>query len=448
MVTQTALTSTTADTWTEWMRTSDGAVSTKVIDEVVLERVPETLSLINQFCLLRSFVKCDMKHHFALRTVAFHNAAPLTLHGWPPLARSLTKTAARRGVCVNSTRSSLPPHNRPPQQKHSKKCSQMPKTASAPSLLPTQGSKAVKPAPSAQNALQNALIINAVPFLWGSYSPAIKIMNQVQPTVPTLVVNLLCFLFAQAAISLSRTVTNDKSALPVGAGVELGCYLFAGSLLNLAALSYTSAPRCAFMVQLTTVFVPLLQRLRGEHIAPAIWKGCAIATCGALVLAKDAFVQAANLGDVLSVLAAVCYSVHVVRLDAVWRRGSTLSLVDAKTRTQVALAALCVVLFSAGDNLGFVRALLIGEQQSWRWWVTTVGGAAWVGGCTTSAATFLQVEGQGRVGATRAAVFYACQPVWAAFLSVALQVDSVRANEVIGGAMIVGASALVAASKR
>lgn len=316
-----------------------------------------------------------------------------------------------------------------------------------PPLLPTQSSKAAKSAQCGQSAVQNALIINAVPFLWGSYSPAIKLINQVEPTIPTVLLNLLCFVFAQLAISLTRTLTNDKSTLPLRAGLELGSYLFVGSLLNLAALSYTSAPRSAFLVQLTTVFVPLLQRIRGQYIAPSIWKACILAICGALVLANDALSQAANVGDALSLLAAACYSAHVVRLDVVSSSASTLSLVDAKTRTQVALAAVCVGLFSGGDNVEFVKGVFRGDE-TWNWWLTTLIGALWVGGCTTSAATFLQVEGQARVGATRAAVFYASQPVWAALLSVLLQVDTLTVNEVLGGAMIVSAGVLVAFSKQ
>ena len=70
--------------------------------------------------------------------------------------------------------------------------------------------------------------------------------------------------------------TRQRLATP--AGVELGAYLFIGSCLQLFGLQYTTVGRAAFIVQLTTVVVPLLDAALNRRV-PRIYElgACALA---------------------------------------------------------------------------------------------------------------------------------------------------------------------------
>ena len=57
------------------------------------------------------------------------------------------------------------------------------------------------------------------------------------------------------------------------AGFELGGYLFLGATAQLIGLRYTSAIRGAFIVQLTTVLVPLLEGIKRRRL-PDRWARC------------------------------------------------------------------------------------------------------------------------------------------------------------------------------
>lgn len=284
--------------------------------------------------------------------------------------------------------------------------------------------------------MENAIIINAVPIFWASYGPAVKFLNTYVGDVPVLFLNLTCYIFAQASMTLARFVFKDNTPLPIRAGTELGFYLFAGSVLNLAALSYTTVPRAGFLVQLTTAIVPLLSFIRGEYISKAVLRTCLLAIAGAFVLAGEGMSISLNLGDGLALIAAVWYSLHAIRINDVARDVSTLALVDAKTRTELVLAVLCFAIFPHG-------AWEFSTHLSGKGIAVFAAISAWVGSFAASAATCMQVVGQRRVGANRAAVFYASQPVWTVIIALALRIDSITAREIIGGGMIVSAGILL-----
>lgn len=103
-----------------------------------------------------------------------------------------------------------------------------------------------------------------------------------------------------------------------------------------------------------------------------------------------------------------------------------------------------VVLALSGDSTVpsyFSHALSMSASDM----LVTVLGIIWIGFFTNAGSTWAQIVGQQRVGASKAAIFYASQPVWAAGLSIATGLDSLTVNEVIGGALIISGSLLLAA---
>lgn len=139
-------------------------------------------------------------------------------------------------------------------------------------------------------------------------------------------------------------------------------------------------------------------------------------------------------------------SVYIVRLDVLTSRaGAALPLAEGQIQGQLAFAAAWeMILALSGDSTVpayFQHALDTPVQNI----VLTVLGILWIGVATNAGSTWAQIVGQQRVGASKAAIFYASQPIWAAGLSVAAGLDTLSRNEIIGGALIIAGGLLLAA---
>jgi len=80
-------------------------------------------------------------------------------------------------------------------------------------------------------------------------------------------------------------------------------------------LSLTSAAHGAFLIQLTTLIVPLAQRLQGVPIPRRVWAAIGLAVAGVALFTQDPdTVGSSAEGDALCVLAAIFYASYDLRL--------------------------------------------------------------------------------------------------------------------------------------
>lgn len=188
-----------------------------------------------------------------------------------------------------------------------------------------------------------------------------------------------------------------RGLLPAGA--ELGAWLFVGSSLQLYGLQFTSAAKAPFLVQLTTIFVPVIESiLLGRRLGSLTWIACLLGLVGVGVLSSGDFgalfdglasviVPSSKqeiLGDACCALSAVFFSIHVVRLSGFASNLPAVSLACVKAGTQVAL---CTVTWAIGAALGYWStspALLSSD---------TAGGAATA--AATAAAAAVATAGAG-----------------------------------------------------
>jgi drug/metabolite transporter (DMT)-like permease len=315
-----------------------------------------------------------------------------------------------------------------------------------------------RPAPP---ALGTALLLASVPALWGSFGVAVKLVFVHAPYLPASVLNVVTYAIAAGALTASRAagdarraaaLKRDLAGLPdarperasrratYAAGAELGGYLFAGSYAQLLSLEYTSTSRAAVLVQLTTVFVPVAAALFGQERANVrTFAAAAVALCGVAVLSVDgqaSLALAINGGDALSVLSALFYTVHVVRLQTVLPRfPDVVRLVEVKAIAQLVFGSVAL-LFLLRE--GEVAALLTGPPRSdAASLLVSLLSLLWIGAMTTAVATVAQVEGQRRVGPSVSAVVFSLQPVFAVVLAMLILHDHVSPNELVGGALVV-----------
>ena len=148
--------------------------------------------------------------------------------------------------------------------------------ARAPRRRPPLASAAERgqaPLPAEPSSLLPFLVLNTVPIVWGTYGVAIKSLYALDAPPPEVSLTFANYVVSALAVSAASLAFGrpaadspaDASAAapPAGltarAGAELGGYLFLASTLQVFGMRYTSATRGAFLVQLTTVFTPLLE---------------------------------------------------------------------------------------------------------------------------------------------------------------------------------------------
>ena len=330
----------------------------------------------------------------------------------------------------------------------------------------------------------------AVPLIWGTYSPLVKLVYSnadilAPPPVlfnfMTYAVAFLCLNVANAAQTLLSTWGMREGKDGPGAsvfatpkelwsGAELGLWLFAGSTVQIMGIQSTTASRAAILVQLTTILVPLLDTISSGRAVPLrLWTACTLALVGVcLVTVQPTTVDSAvgpylsqlftiglpNQGDLLVMLAACFYSMHVVRLGRVMSSISSSTSVTAvaddmvvspirlariKSLTELAACSGTMLLFflfspARWAEMGsFSSSVIEGSAPG----VGLVALAVlWNGSTATALTNSLQAFGQRAISPTEANLLYTTQSLWAALFSYALLGDSLAPVNILGLAVL------------
>jgi hypothetical protein len=216
------------------------------------------------------------------------------------------------------------------------------------------------------------LVLLTVPLSWGTYTPVVKYLYEIQPPVPGFVFSASYYMLAAVTTTvlalLSREPKDAKNAMndnsqtsywPIQGGLELGSYLFVANCLQVVGLQTVPSDRAGFLVQLTTVMVPFVEAvLAGNLLAVPIktWYACILAFLGLFVMGLDGKAMlldnpmatfattfssfthgdllTCSTGDLLIVGAAGFYSLHVVRLGGFARETTPIRLAATKATTE------------------------------------------------------------------------------------------------------------------
>jgi drug/metabolite transporter (DMT)-like permease len=204
------------------------------------------------------------------------------------------------------------------------------------------------------------------------------------------------------------------------AGAALGLLLAAGYALQTAGLERTTVSSAGFITGLYVVFTPILGLLLFRtRVGRAVWLGVALAVAGLAMLSG---VGAGDVGGDLLVLGgSAAYSLQIVLMERYAPR------YDAIAFTQAEMVAAFT---------GFAAvALALGQVELPRG--LTVWGALLVTGIFASALGYLvQTWAQRRTSATRTALAFAMEPVWAGLFGFWLAGDRLGALGWGGGAVI------------
>ena len=155
------------------------------------------------------------------------------------------------------------------------------------------------------------LALIGITLVWGTSFTIVKqSLQQISP---------LLFLALRFAIATAVLVTAMPGALrnistaTLRRGATLGVFLLGGFLFQTLGLRRTSPSKSAFITSLSVLAVPLLGLLLFRHRPRAqTLLGVALATIGLGFLTLERFELKANSGDVLTVLCALAFALHIL----------------------------------------------------------------------------------------------------------------------------------------
>jgi len=246
------------------------------------------------------------------------------------------------------------------------------------------------------------LALVAVTAVWGVTFVQVKDAVEIYPILPFLAVR-----FGIASAVLAPAVPRVRGlGRRGGAGAALaGALLGAGYVLQTLGLERTSVSSAGFVTGMYVVLTPLIALVLFRlQVGSAAWLGVGLATAGLAMLAG--IHGGSATGDLLVLAAAAVYSLQIVLMERYAPRYDP-------------FAFTLVEMLVAFTGLALAAIPTAAVPRGW-----TVWGALVVTGVFASALGFLvQTWAQQRTSATRTALVFTLEPVWAALFGYTLAGD-------------------------
>jgi drug/metabolite transporter (DMT)-like permease len=269
--------------------------------------------------------------------------------------------------------------------------------------------------------LRADLLLLLVAVIWGS---AFAVQRVAVKDFDVFTFNGLRFLLA-GVILLPLALRGERPPLDKKlwlAGLA-GVILFMAGGLQQAGLELTTAGNAGFITSLYVVFVPLILFIFWrEKIGWVSWAAAGLAILGSLLLSTAGRLQM-GWGDVLELLGAVLWALHVILVGKVVRRVGVLTLSAGQ--------------YLAAGVLNLVVSLVTGQSFGGLvagWWVI-----AYVGILSTTIGYTLQVLGQKYAPPADAAILLSMEAVFAALFGFLFLAETLQPLQIVGCVLILGA---------
>jgi drug/metabolite transporter (DMT)-like permease len=261
-----------------------------------------------------------------------------------------------------------------------------------------------------------ALIL--VTAVWGITFVQVKDAVELYPFLAFLAIRYVIATAALAPIAVRRLGGFGREGLVAGA--VLGGLIALGIGLQTAGLERTTVTSTGFITGLYVLFTPLLGlALFRTPIPRSLWAGVALALVGLALL--SGVPQGSGRGDLLVLISAFVQAFHIVMVERYANRFDVFAL----TFVQVAAAA---VAFGA-VSLAFEELTV---PRGWTVWSALIV----TGLFAVAFAYVVQVWAQRRVSATRIAIVFSLETVFAGLFGYLLAGDRLGALGFAGCAAI------------
>jgi drug/metabolite transporter (DMT)-like permease len=250
----------------------------------------------------------------------------------------------------------------------------------------------------ASGRAEAALVV--VAFIWGSTFVLVK---AALADVSTFLFLTLRFLLAGFILAIGyrgrMSGTFSRPGRKLWSGVLAGVFLFGGYAFQTVGLRLTTPSKSAFLTGLAIVLVPLLSSLV-YRIAPQFREafGAVVATTGMGLMTLEGTELRIGTGDLLTIACAIFFAFHMVIIGHYAPREGF----ERLSVLQVSTAAL----------LGLSVCWWL-EPTYIRWTPIVITGLTVAGLLATAAAFTIHAWAQQHTSATRTAVIFALEPIFA-----------------------------------
>jgi drug/metabolite transporter (DMT)-like permease len=201
-------------------------------------------------------------------------------------------------------------------------------------------------------------VLLLVAFVWGFTFIMVKQAIAEVGVYPFIFLRFtLSFLF-MILIFAKRLPKLDR--LVVFSGSVLGGFLFLGYAFQTTGLTYTSASNAGFITGLNVIFVPIFSIVIFKQIPkPLTLLGIIVATVG-LFLLTGGYWDGFNRGDVLVLVCAMCYAMHILCTG----RYAPIMDVYLLATVQIGVVALCSLPFAISSLSSFPSSITLSVWKS------------------------------------------------------------------------------------
>ncbi|MBM7865821.1 EamA family transporter [Heliobacterium gestii] len=277
-----------------------------------------------------------------------------------------------------------------------------------------QGSSRVSP-------LTADLILLSVAAIWGGTFVAVKNAIAIMPPYTFLAIRFLIAGLFLAVVAGRRW--RSLTGATIRHGALLGSCLFGGYALQTIGLQYTTSSHAGFITGLSVVLVPLVswfilkQAPRSGVLAGIV---LAVVGLGLLTLTDDLTM---NPGDLLVLGCAFCFGLHIFFAGQFTSRHDPM-LLSIMQIFAVSIACAAFAFFSDPP-------LAADQFQSEVWTALALTAIP-----ATSLAFLAQMYFQKFTTATRTALIFATEPVFALIFGVALAGEALTLRGALGGVLV------------
>lgn len=218
----------------------------------------------------------------------------------------------------------------------------------------------------------------------------------------------------------SSRIEHKGAALP---GILAGTVLFIGASLQQVGLQYTTAGKAAFITCLYIVLVPIIGIFLRQSVGKGTWIGCILALVGLYFLCiKES--SSLQFGDMLELIGAIFWSVHILIIGYFSRRVDVLKL----SCFQFLICSILSLLVA-----GITETIVINDLLS------AAAPILYGGICSVGIAYTLQVVGQKYAQPAHAAIILSMETVFAVIGGFLLLGEKMGLPEIVGcGLMLSG----------
>ncbi len=266
----------------------------------------------------------------------------------------------------------------------------------------------------------------SVSMVWGATFPLVKLSLDFISPIGFLTIRFFLASMLLLAIYARRIIKNKNT---IKASLILGIFLFLGYAFQTIGLKYTTSSNAGFITGLYVVFTPIFSYfIVKERIGKRIILALILSLIGLYLLSG---VHGFNFGDILELLCAIAYGVHVALIGKFSREK------DAATLTMMQL--FFVFLFSSLFWLGEGPYVILTPLLAF--------GIIFTGIFASALGILVQVHAQKHISPSRAAIIFTTEPAFAGIFSFIFLGEEFTTMGIFGAVLILIAMLLAAFEK-